>query len=716
MARLSNENRLGSLTTYNYPADTYDSTKLGLGTLIKQYTGSNPEDKYVGPINNAIARPVENSAAIPGVFPWVTQWSTNIDWVFLADNATAAATRRIQVYTFNRDNSAFSWSGFITLSFPFAGTQGTYIIRSFRMTYEKYTTGTIEVIGTAVTGSGTNWVTAGMTVGSRIGFGSSIPSEISTWYEISAIGSATSITLSSSAETVSSGTAYVIEDLRAVTMVTNATTLSNGGVFIAKGLRFELFTPMGTSVAAAVSTDNIRANYWLKDAATVTNTASFGTGIQDITDWSTHYLFVGDTLANPVLFKYNLRAPLTVASGATTNAFVLKTGSGGAVTGTTSQNNNGRLATAGHGQGLGIPCFYFTTTTRVYRTIDITTILSGSTTWIADAMTEVPPGATTSFAATSTMSSIDYSSALDKFIITTAGRGYITQYKTDTTQFERILFSDNKQTLQTTSDLTNIPIYPVSVLATFSPWTEGGMLYLTGIGTSAITNFVYAIPMGADWEYAATTNQRCILPKQSTPNVSKYNRAYLTSQQVIGGRTGKNLGLPPEPVRMYYRISGIDDNSGGWTLIDYTGDISAASASSEIQFMLEWKVMGTLCIPGRVFSVAVTYDDLSTDSHYQPSVANSNTTDKIFAWRFSTAFGGTVPHLRIRLYDAVLGGGALVDDNSNTPTGTWEKSTNGGSSWSSYNDTDKANDTTYIRFTPASLADNIRVRALLTLL
>jgi hypothetical protein len=55
-----------------------------------------------------------------------------------------------------------------------------------------------------------------------------------------------------------------------------------------------------------------------------------------------------------------------------------------------------------------------------------------------------------------------------------------------------------------------------------------------------------------------------------------------------------------------------------------------------------------------------------------------------------------------------------VSDTSSGATGTWEKSTDGGSNWTSYNTTDKANETTYIRYTPLSLGDNIKVRALLT--
>ena len=174
-----------------------------------------------------------------------------------------------------------------------------------------------------------------------------------------------------------------------------------------------------------------------------------------------------------------------------------------------------------------------------------------------------------------------------------------------------------------------------------------------------------------------------------------------------------NFETPVEPHRIYYRTSGIDDNSGSWTLIDDTGDISGASASSYIQFMLEFKTISLTCLPSRIYSICVSYNDLATDSHYQLSAGLSSLTNKQFAWRFSTSFGSTVPDLRVRLYDAVTGG-SLVDDDTSTPTGTFEKSTNGGGAWSAYDSLDKTNETTYIRYTPASLGDNIKVRALLT--
>jgi len=115
-----------------------------------------------------------------------------------------------------------------------------------------------------------------------------------------------------------------------------------------------------------------------------------------------------------------------------------------------------------------------------------------------------------------------------------------------------------------------------------------------------------------------------------------------------------------------------------------------------------------------LMSIAVLYDDYSTDPHYQPSVGKTVLSSKQFAWRFSTAFGTTVPTLRIRLFDAVTGG-LILDDKTTSPVGTWAKTTDEGATWGAYNTADKTNEITYIRYTPVTLPDNNKVRALLTL-
>jgi hypothetical protein len=220
---------------------------------------------------------MEQSVAIASAYPWAMQWQNDtdgeIDWIFLGDIATASAVRRINAYTYNRRNSTFTWKGFVTVNFP---TATAHTIRALKMTYDKEFTGTVSVSSTGVTGTGTLFSTNRVCVGNRIGFGATSPVAINNWYEIASIASDTSLTLTTGATAISN-TPYVIEDLRAVLLTTNATT-TNGGLFVVKGLNIDTFSmgASGTMIPAGATgtgatVDNIRACYWLADAATITS-------------------------------------------------------------------------------------------------------------------------------------------------------------------------------------------------------------------------------------------------------------------------------------------------------------------------------------------------------------------------------------------------------------------------------------------------------------
>ncbi len=699
-------------STAVYPG-SYDSTKTNIASLIFQRTGSNPTDKFVGPMPIAFARPDEAATPIAAMYPFVLTYSSDVDWVFLADNSAAGANRKIVMYTFTRSTSTFSLNGFITLTYPIAVT---HTIHGLTVTRDLYTTGTVGVSGTAVTGTSTLWTTSNIPVGCRIGFGSTDPTQISTWYEISAVGSNTGITLTGSAGTVTAGSSYVIEDLRVVTTTVNGTAV-DGGLFSAKGLRMELFTSGGTTIAAAVSTDSIRAVYWLADASTVTNTTAQGLAVGPLDSFTQNFAYVIDnTGASTKIFKYNLRASLaSIASGKTTSAFTLST-TAATPTGTVTTTNNGRVGTLNHGPASGVLSLYWITTTRVYRTA-LTNITSATTTWLTSAniMTEVPPGGVNTYVATGAMSSLEIAEMIDRLIIMTTGaagiRSYVTQFNTTGNQFDHIFLVDTKQQDQSTEDAGAIQIPNINA-AIMSVWSQNGVAYLCRNLNATATNQIYALPFGAHWTYGSTTSQRLITPSFATTNCTSFGHVYINQAEMLG--TGLSLGMQPEPFRMYYRTSGITDDSGTWVALDDTRDLTGVTAANTIQFMFEFRTIGPFCLPARLYGMTVVYNDNTTDSHYQPSVIWSDATNNRFAWRFATAFGSTVPTLYVRLYDAVAGT-LLVTDNTASPTGTFEKSTNDGGAWTAYNTTDQGNNTTYIRYTPASLGSNIKVRAVLTL-
>ncbi len=383
------------------------------------------------------------------------------------------------------------------------------------------------------------------------------------------------------------------------------------------------------------------------------------------------------------------------------------------VTGAISAVNNGRYGTLNHGPGAGEMSLYFVTVTRIYRAA-ISKIFSGNLGWISDNRPETPPGSVSTFPATGALSNIEIADAIDRLIVLTSGatafKHYVTRYpEVAGNQFDRFFGLDDKQQDQSLAD-PNAPIHFNTASQVSSIWSENGIAHIVKHGATAALCQMYALPLSAHWFYTESTNQRVISPEIATPDCSSFKRM-LTS--VVDHLGSEEFRIPTASTFSFYRTSGITDNTGSWTQLPKDGDLSGLSPSTSIQFMFEFTTISLLCVPGRIMSLAVLYEDFSTDPHYQPSSGKTVEADKQFAWRFATAFGSAVPTLRVRLFDAVTGG-LLLDDDSVTQAGTWEKTVDGGSNWISYNDTDKGNEITYIRYTPATLPDNIKVRSLLT--
>jgi len=689
--------------TPTVPLSSYDSTKLNLGSLMGRFNNVDGIDNFVGPFPIAIARPLEASTVIAGAYPQVVlQPNLPYDLVFLADNATAAATRRLVLYRFYRSTFQYVWQGFITLTFP---TATNHTIRGYRVIVDNYDVGTVGVSGTAVTGSGTEWSTSNMAVGNRIGFGSTDPSQITTWYEISAVGNDTSITLTTSAGTITAGTPYVIENMLVPVATTNATT-TNGGLFLVKGLRIENFSNGGTAIPAATTVDNIRAVYWLKDAATIANTTAGSCAVRTKSSWTNQEVYVTNATGSR-LFVYNIRKSLTLTSGADTTCLTLSTAAQ-VLTGTVGQLNNGRIFTVNHGPANGEESLYFTTTTRVYR-VRLADLQQDQTPWITDVMVEIPPGGTSTYALTSAMSSVDYSPFFDKiYILTTTNKGYLTTYKTNSEPFEHIFLADTKQLDGSTAAPGSV-VHPSINAGTFSCWSDDGVIHLVRNGTTALLNQMYAIPFGAHQRYAIEKNQMIITPKF---DISDSTKLYNVIPNFLNRLGEDTYSIPTEPFKMYYRTTGISDNTGEWTELSQTGSLASISAT-EIQFAFIFKIIGTTCIPSRILGFILTYEDNMTDSHYEPSVSNTSIQNNTFAFRQKTEWGSNIPDMRIRIFNIANSSTVLDDTTVLSSNGTWEYSDDEGVTWNSWDNTQDIVGN-YIRYTADSLPGSMKVRIVLT--
>lgn len=761
-----------------------------VGTMFRQFTGATSEDKYVG-LNPPVLVNMVEVTGFSFYSPYVVKWSQNIYWIFAPTNAAAAVTRNIGFFEYDKVANSITWKGYVTLS----GTTiaGAKIIRALRADVDTHSSGTVSTSGssTTITGSSTLFQADRVAVGARIGFGTSDPTLVSTWYEITAINSDTDITISAPV-TLSGGTPYVIEEIRILMGVTNA-TLYNGGLHIIKGLNYGTFQLGGTIIPEATTIDNIRASYLCKDklsstftvtiaapgvitltthgyiagdivaftttgalptgfvantnyfvtatsltantftvsatlgGAAITTTGSqsgthtchssslsisMGIAMDDSVSATEHdlYFLNLDNATSVRVHRFNSRAALTVSGGIATGAWMYRTAIQTTV-GTGQQTGNGRIFAVGHNAASGVKSLWFVTSSRVYRCklADVTDLGAA---WLSDFMLENPPGTINTNLATAAMNQVDYISTIDRLFISTTLTGrhgvYVAKYDTTSGQYDKIFGQISNRTKLTTTDVGAVDAFFNS--SSLTMWTEDGILFAMPSVLTTGLNWLGVLPAGADGYYSENSSQCVITPKMATVNATKLYRMYVQTNQYTGAF---NLGYTPEPVRTYYRTSGIDDDSGAWTEI-ISGDLSGATAGTHIQGKLEFEVLGELCVPRRVYAVGVTYEDNTSLSNYLPSADLSSKTTKTFAWKLKAAFGSTVPDLRIQLYNAITGF-LLDDDDSVTQTGTWEKTTDG-TTWGAYNTTDKANETTFIRFTPASIPDNIQVRAVITLL
>jgi len=687
----------GSLTSYT-------SSLTSFGPLIRQYSGSS---NYVGP-RSTVFSSIPEVSGFTTTYPHVYKWSDRYYWIFTADGSAAAVTRRVVLFQYDKYNESVTYVGNVLLNFT--TTAGAKTSRAIRGLVYGHTTGSVVCPNTVnITGSGTQFTSEGLSVGARIGFGTTDPTQVSTWYNITAIASNTALTVDLPVS-LSASTPYVAEEIRVAYVCTNATAAS-GGLFLAKGLNYSTFQA-ATTIAEATSTDNQRAIYFLRDNAVNNNSIAYGIGIDTETSKTQHdcYVLNADSTTTARIYKYNLRAPLTVVNGATLSAFQFKT-LAPTTTGTIQTAANGRVFTVQHGAAAGIKSFWFTTTTRIYRSA-ITDITNSGSTHLTDSMIEIPPGSTTTYPATANMWQVDYSDTMDRLLVATTVapfRVYITPYKTDGTQFEKTILPDLGRLKSSTTD-SNAALIPSARALAHNIWTEDGIMFTIPASVVTGINVMYVYPaMGCDWSYTGTSGNYVITPKLQTLNASKLYRAYVTNKE---GDASEHLGSPTDGIRMYARTSGIDDNSGGWTLLNDALDLTGLSASTHIQFKIEFKTLSELCLPAKVYSICVVYEDGSQDYHYEPSLTYSSATNRVFAWRQAQSWGSNIPNLRIRLFNVANGLMIHDDDITSVAYGTWEYSTDAvtWNSWSAAQDTVG----NYIRYTATSLPNNITVRALLT--
>lgn len=550
------------------------------------------------------------------------------------------------------------------------------------MSVASYITGDVTVVDGVVAGNGTTFTS--FMVGMKIGFGSTSPSLITVWYTIVSYTSGVSITLNDLTVNKVAGTSYVIDSADVISTATQLVTgtisaINNGRIGTLEhgpgkdeeSLYFVTTSRIYRAALAKIYAGNLD---WISDNRPEIPTGGVAS-------------FPLTSTLNVVEIADNMDRLIVLSTGASgSRNYVTKYPN---VAGEPFDHIWG-IDEKQQDQAWALGGAYISSGT--------VTVASGVVTGVRTFFTVAMVGFRIGFGSTdptqisswytiASFTSITSITLTNLTVNTGSGSAYVIDFNSGTFPH-----------FSTSSQSTTI-------------WSQNGIAHIVKHGTTSALSQLYALPLSAHCTTAKETNQRVITPALYTSDCAKFLRVMVVDQNRMGSG---EFSVSPEPWKIYFRTKGIDSNTGEWTEVEKDGSLYGLSSSRFIQFMLEFVTIGLSSIPARIMSLTVVYDDTLavTDSHYQPSMAKSNATNRQFAWRFATAFGDTVPILRIRLYNAV-NGNLLIDDYTTGNGGVWEKSTDG-VSWGAYNTTDKGNETTYIRYTPNSLYGNIKVRAVLT--
>jgi hypothetical protein len=462
---------------------------------------------------------------------------------------------------------------------------------------------------------------------------------------------------------------YVIEEIKILYgLVQNASPFNQGGYFLAKGLnldafRFQLVIPNATTV------DKIRAIYKLNEIIPETFLSSMGSiHLKDKESSTKQILYAMHSSAyHSYLISMNLRAPLNnIINGESTEAFLWKTYP------YNNADNFGNLwyAKANHGPGKNIPSLYFSSGSRLFRISE--NKLSPFMNILFEDYQEIRPMGGFGFHMSYNMNNCFYYDKFDEFVNWDGTLLHRNKYSGSPTQYKiKFGFTDRRYS-------NIISRFEVNDIIKFQNM-EGQVFFpKNNIWYSAESGSRYALKVfnfDADWTYADQTKNRLITPALKTSSIEKLKKCIVEDFEMIGD---DELGASLEAYRVYYRTYGIFDDSGEWNLLDYSLDISYIKPQEFIQFMLEFKTMGTTCIPARISSIGFTYEE----SDYLPSEFEWNLNDSnndLAIYGFEQKSLISFSKITISLYDINTDFKVFETTNEENNKGTFEYWN--GSSW-----------------------------------
>lgn len=519
-------------------------------------------------------------------------------------------------------------SGFLTFEFEGPGiartTDGTGYF--FTKRYE-------------VTGTGTSWLSEKIASGARIGFGSTEPSKIDKWYDIAAIYSNTSLSVSDEiVDAISPNTPYCIQEMRFVLYGYFDQTTTQNSIHVIKGINPNIFKNTGQCINFATTTDNLRAIYRLKDFASSTLNNVYQISIAPKIDKDTQYIYLLNVpTSNTTLriYKFNLRATLNDLSGGVSLAgYMYRTNTMSGLYELFGRNYRyAPIVSAESGRSKNNPSIFGTAYGRNPNTNEykswVIRISESSIKADTDFPIDIAPHISSFSRDTNrwfTYRKISYDPTIDKFIGSNfADWAYGKNFLTDLNFNEEINYAPLSNHARWRNEVTNSDFSAKNEYRSdfyLQSWND--IEICNGILYRKHSSLIFAEPIHADLNFADKTKNYIITPIIGCPNNAKFDKISVNFDEYEGDY---EQGFQPDLFKVYARISGMNDDSGAWTEV-INSDISSFAASDKIQFKFTFKIIGMLGIVARIHSISVNYftnDNINDENIIDFDSTNDNT-------------------------------------------------------------------------------------------
>jgi len=621
-----------SINHQGYNSTGYDPSYVNLGYLMYRYSGANKYDNYVSPLR--LEHIFHGANYYNNTFSYlfkVIRYTKNLDYLFTTNTSS---TQNIQYMIYNRKENKFYQGGVVYIFFR--GTTNMYIYDA-DINVESSSDGYVTVSGNTVTGTNTKFNSSGFSVGSRIGFGSTNPEAITEWYEVASIISDTSLTLTETlSKTYPPNSPYIIEEVIMLSAnYWNTSPYNLGGVYITKGMNFT-FMKHNNTVPFATTVDRIRATYRIINSGT--NIITYAGSLVSLPKASNneHIFYASIEQGNTLRIAcFNAKAPLTLVAGESTSALKFITKSYDCI----NTADGLRMFCLPFGPGRNKYSIYFRSGgASVLQRIDLNDLKQDADLFGQDHGYVRPIANAYRGFSLVNPSNARYIPNLEQVLFsatTNTVMPYDTNYPYYYNEFGEVNYESSDYRMpskDTVSHLKESSNFNISD----GLWYYVANSYKLGV-----------FPGEADWRFASRNNARIITHSIDTSHITKFNKLLVHHPEVLGSH---DLGSMPEPFRVYFRTEGISDDSGDWCLLNDSFDMSFITPKDNIQFMLEFRILGRASVPNRIYGLSISYfvdEDLPTG--FEWNLYDSNASSSIIGFE-QTSVLNTLGNFKITYY------------------------------------------------------------------